>query len=166
MGCGKSSVASLVASGMGCFYFDLDDTIEMEEDRSIADIFREEGETGFRALEFKYLERIFSDYEDFPTDMVISLGGGTVLNPECAQLLKSSARCVYLRASIDELVHNLEITEIENRPLLRGEDLRAEVSALLEKRSATYEKTADIILDIDGLSSQQIADAVISAAGE
>lgn len=166
MGCGKSSVASLVASGMGCFYFDLDDTIEMEEDRSVSEIFEEDSEAGFRALELKYLERIISDYEDFPTTMVLALGGGTLTTPECAALIRDNATCIYLRAGIDELVRNLEIVGTENRPLLAGEDLRSKVESLLSQRSATYEKTADIIIDIDGLSPEAIAEAVISAVGE
>lgn len=166
MGCGKSSVAGPLAARMGCFFFDLDDTIEMEEGRSIAEIFASEGEGGFRALELEYLERIISDYEDFPTSMVISLGGGTVTTPQCAQLIKKNCTCIYLRATVDTLVENLQITGVDGRPMMDGVDtqdeqaLRSRIGVLMEKRAAIYEKTADHIIDIDGMSCEQIAEKI------
>lgn len=165
MGSGKSHVAACLAQRMGCFFFDLDDTIEMEEGASVSDIFARKGEKAFRELEYKYLERIFSDYEDFPTDMVLALGGGTVLNPDCAALLKAGAvTTVYLRESVDELVRNLEITGIAHRPLLAGTDnLRKSVQQLLSDRSVIYEKTADIIIDADGLEFDAVAAEIISS---
>lgn len=161
MGCGKSSVASLLARQMSCFYFDLDDTIEMEEGRSVSEIFEEGGEAAFRILEYDYLDRIISDYEDFPTTMILSLGGGTIMQPQCAELIKENATNVYLKASVGQLVENLRIVGVENRPLLKdAEDLETKVRTMLEQREATYEKCADIILEIDGLSPEQIAQAI------
>lgn len=163
MGSGKSHVAACLAKRMGCFFFDLDDTIEMEEGASISDIFATKGEKAFREMEYKYLERIFSDYEDFPTDMVLALGGGTVTNTDCSDLLKSGATVVYLRESVDELVRNLEITGIAHRPLLEGTDnLRKSVEQLLSARSGIYEKTADIIIDADGLEFDAVAADIIN----
>lgn len=164
MGCGKSTVASVLAAEMGCFYFDLDDTIEMEEGMSINEIFETRGEAAFRMLELEYLDRIIDDYRDFPTTMVLSLGGGTVTTPQCAELVKKNCTCIYLRASVDELVRNLQIVGTDNRPLLSdATDLRAKVESLMAQRSALYEKCADIILDIDGLSPEEIAEKVIDA---
>lgn len=161
MGCGKSSVASLLAQELGCFYFDLDDTIEMEEGRSISDIFQEDGEGAFRAMELEYLDRIISDYKDFPTTMILSLGGGTILQPQCAQLIKENATCIYLKASVKQLVENLNIVGTDNRPLLKeAENLEEKVSQMLAQREECYTKNADIILDIDGLSPQEIAERI------
>lgn len=167
MGCGKSSVASILASKMGCFYFDLDDTIEMEEGRSIGEIFQEDGEPAFRMLELEYLDRIISDYEDFPTTMILSLGGGTVMTPQCAQLLRKNATTVYLKASCAQLVENLKIVGVENRPLLASEEnLEEKVAKLLSERESTYEKCADIILEIDGLSPEEISDRIAEELSE
>ncbi len=164
MGCGKSHVAACLAKKNGCFFFDLDETIQIGEGASVTEIFQTQGEASFRLLELEYLDRIFSDYADFPTDMVLSLGGGTILTPQCADLIKQNAVCVYLRASVDELVKNLEITGIEHRPVLAGtDDLRGSVAALLAERAPIYEKTADIILDVDGLSFDEVADRIIAA---
>lgn len=154
----------MLAAEMGCFYFDLDDTIEMEEGMSINEIFETRGEAAFRMLELEYLDRIIDDYRDFPTTMVLSLGGGTVTTPQCAELVKKNCTCIYLRASVDELVRNLQIVGTDNRPLLSdATDLRAKVESLMAQRSALYEKCADIILDIDGLSPEEIAEKVIDA---
>ena len=163
MGCGKSHVAAYLAKKMGCFFFDLDDTIQMGEGLSVSEIFSQQGEASFRLLEYEYLDRIISDYRDFPTDMVLSLGGGTILTEQCAALLKKNATCVYLRASVEELVHNLEIVGIENRPLLASTaDLKQSVAGLMAQRGPIYEKTADIILDIDGLDFDSVADLIIN----
>lgn len=162
MGCGKTTVAQLLAARLSCFYFDLDYTIESEEGRDIPEIFATEGEAGFRLLEFEYLQRILDDYRDFPTTMILSLGGGTVTAEPCAELIRNSCTCIYLRAGINELVHNLEITGTENRPLLSGDGpLREKVRKMMAGRSEIYEKAADITVDIDGLSPEEIADDIV-----
>lgn len=168
MGCGKSTVARLLARQGSGFFFDLDDTIELEEGRSISEIFSTDGEAAFRKMEYKYLDRIISDYEDFDQKILLSLGGGTVSFSECAELLSRHAKVIYLRASAEQIVYNLKIVGIENRPLLCDalkEDgnidevqLLQKVRQLLATRAPIYEKTADIILDIDGLSPEQIAE--------
>lgn len=164
MGCGKSTVAVLLAQG-GFRSFDLDETIESGEGRSIAGIFAEDGETAFRKLEYKYLERIISGSRDSGENLIISLGGGTAISPECRDLIEKNCFCIYLRASVGELVENLKLVGIGKRPLLDGcktddASLRERVGALLEKRSPIYEKTADAILDIDGLSPESISERI------
>lgn len=162
MGCGKSSVAPVLARKLACFYFDLDDTIEMEEGLSIAEIFESDGESAFRLLELEYLDRIISDFEAFPTTMVLSLGGGTVMTRQCAEMVREKTFCVYLKASCDELVGNLQASGTEGRPMLRGEgSLRSKVENLMAQREGAYGKTAHLILDIDGLGPEEIADRII-----
>jgi len=174
MGCGKSTVARILAAQSGDFYFDLDDTIQIGEGCTISEIFASEGgEARFRELELEYLGRIIDDYRGFPDRVILSLGGGTVMTPACAELLKKNATIVYLRASVDELVKNLQIVGIENRPLLKtavsgkvsgdsvsdeAQSLKERIAAMMSQRAPVYEKTADIILDIDGLSPEQIAE--------
>lgn len=171
MGSGKSTVAALLARKTGCFYFDLDDTIEMEEGRSIGEIFASEGEAGFRTLEYEYLDRIISDYSEFPTDLIIALGGGTLTTPACADLVKKHCTAVYLRAGEKQLVENLQTVDIENRPLFDGVDVNdaaaiaERMHPLLEGRLPLYEKYADAVVDTDGLDFDRIADLVADAAG-
>jgi len=160
MGCGKSTVAQLLAAQKGCFFFDLDDTIQMGEGMSIAEIFAQQGEGGFRILEYEYLSNIFEDYKGFPEPIVISLGGGTLLTDQCAKIVKDNAFCIYLKASNDILIDNLRITGVQDRPLLDEDRLQAQVGELMAVRGPIYESRSDVTLDIDGLSSEQIAETI------
>ena len=92
---------------------------------------------------------------------VLSLGGGTVMRKECAEMVKEKTLCIYLKASVDTLVGHLE-DETAKRPMLQGESLRERISSLMAQRSAIYENTAHIIIDTDGRSIDEIAVEIIS----
>ena len=88
---------------------------------------------------------------------VLALGGGTVMTPECAELVKENTLCIYLRASIETLVEHLS-SEAEERPLLaRNTELRSRIENLLSQRTAIYENTAHIVVDTDNKAIEQIA---------
>lgn len=171
MGCGKSSVGKALATLLSCTFTDIDEYIESRTGKTIPDIFRSEGEAGFRRLEKTSLEEILKPGA-FPEGregiMVLSLGGGTVTTPECAELVKSKSCCIYLRASVETLVHNLE-NDFDRRPMLNSaagpsgtgrpdrEALRARIEELMSYRKGIYEKTARFIIDIDGKSPEETA---------
>ena len=92
---------------------------------------------------------------------IISLGGGTVMTKECAEIVRERTVCVYLRASVETLAEHLE-GESEGRPMLAG-NLRDRISELMSLRTATYEKTAHIIIDTDGKSIDEAAESIKSA---
>lgn len=172
MGCGKSSVGRRLSKLLCCPYMDLDEEIEAWAGKSIPEIFAEEGEAGFRAIEAERLGSILSgehevieDRADFDKSakMVLALGGGTVMTRECAETVHNGTICIYLKASVKTLVSHLE-GETANRPMLQGESLRDRISELMERRSATYESTAHIIIDIDGKTIDEIAEAIIRMA--
>ena len=96
--------------------------------------------------------------------LVLALGGGAVMTAECAEIVRSETLCVYLRASVDTLMEHLE-GQTDNRPLLSYADLRKRITELMALRSATYENTAHIIIDIDGRSIEAIASEIISRLG-
>ena len=91
---------------------------------------------------------------------VLALGGGTVMTPECAEMVREHTLCVYLRASVDTLVRHLE-GESSGRPMLQG-NLRQRIEDLMARRSATYEKTAHVIIDTDGRSIETVAQDILS----
>jgi shikimate kinase len=100
--------------------------------------------------------------------LVLALGGGTVMTPQCADLVRENTFCIYLRASVETLLERLE-SELMSRPLLRQDteqtenpQLRGRIEALLAERSATYEKTAKIIIDTDGKSVNAIAHEILA----
>ena len=106
------------------------------------------------------------------TQIVLSLGGGTVMTPECAELVRENTTCIYLRASVDTLASRLA-SEAEGRPLLDqashpGDDgnnspnesaalLRSRIESLMSRRASTYEAIAHITIDTDDLSIDEIA---------
>ncbi|MBQ3207239.1 MAG: shikimate kinase [Bacteroidales bacterium] len=101
-----------------------------------------------------------SDYRnDSKRHLVIALGGGTVMTPECAELVQNNTRCIYLKASVETLVEHLD-NEADKRPLLSGGDLRTRIENLMSRRSATYERTAHMIIDTDGKTVDEIASAI------
>ncbi len=98
-------------------------------------------------------------YEDV---LILSLGGGTVMMQECAELVQENSVCVYLRASADTLVRNLQ-DAAEGRPMLAGDkDLRTRIEELTALRTATYEDTAHVIIDTDGRQIDSIAEEILS----
>ena len=193
MGCGKSSVGRRLSQLLCCRFMDLDSVIGESEGRSIPEIFASDGETAFRRMEAEALSYILGDMgclvrslrsphilqettspQDSAEDtLVLSLGGGTVMTRECAEMVRENTVCVYLRASVETLVRNLQC-EAEGRPMLQGaaqsctsdEDkgvrLRSRIEELMDQRSATYENTAHIIIDTDGRPIDSIAEEIIS----
>ena len=123
--------------------------------------------------------------------VVLALGGGTVMTPECAEIVKEQTTCIYLRASVETLIEHLE-GQTANRPLLNLQNchsdqnsnchserdsnchferakrveksmtLKSHIESLMTQRSTTYEKTAHIIIDTDGKSIETIASEIIS----
>ena len=94
-------------------------------------------------------------------DLVLALGGGTVMTPRCAELVHENTLCIYLRASVQTLVSHLG-NEAAGRPLLEASDLQERILTLMSIRSPTYEKTSHIIIDTDGKSIEAIASEIIS----
>ena len=193
MGCGKSSVGRRLSQLLCCPFMDLDEMIEAEAGKSIPEIFAEIGESGFRQMERRVLDRAvpMPMYSGSPlpqqscgplplrggakmppaynrhtslTDQyleIISLGGGTIMTRECAKIVMERTLCVYLRASVQTLTEHLE-GETQGRPMLSG-NVHERISELMAQRAATYESTAHIIIDIDGMSVDEVAHAIIDS---
>ena len=128
MGCGKSSVGRRLSELLCCPFMDLDSVIEEQDGRSIAEIFASDGEAAFRQMELDALRSIIlgnscesvekqSVPQPHSKALVLSLGGGVVMTPECAELVKENTLCIYLRTSVDTLVERLT-DEAAGRPLL------------------------------------------------
>ena len=185
MGCGKSSVGRKLSQLLCCPFMDLDPVIEERTGRSIPDIFANDGEAAFRQMELDTLQNILREVgrqsappapshsrAAGPSPIVLSLGGGTVMTPECAELVREKTLCIYLRTSVNALVCRLA-SEAEGRPLLDqashpGDDgnnspnesaalLRSRIESMMSRRASTYEATAHMTIDTDDLSIDEIA---------
>ncbi|MBR5013597.1 MAG: shikimate kinase [Bacteroidales bacterium] len=185
MGCGKSSIGRRLSELLCCPYIDLDSVIEEMVGRSIPEIFAKDGEAVFRQMEHAALTSVIttvsssSPYSPSSNDgnpirttsvpltestgiMVLSLGGGTVMTRECAEMVMENTICIYLRASVDTLVTNLK-DEADGRPMLQSSvSLRERIEELMSQRADTYEKTSHIVVDTDGKSIDEIATAIIT----
>ena len=177
MGCGKSSVGRRLSQLLCCPFVNLDQVIEERAGRTIPEIFARDGERAFRQRELEALKSVvYSASHDAKiatiqsseprqaTRMVVALGGGAVMTPECAEIVQSETMCIYLRASIDTLVEHLE-GQTDGRPMLQGIELRERVKKLMGERSDTYEANAHMIIDIDGKNideiGAEIADSIL-----
>lgn len=149
MGCGKSTMAGLLAGALDMELVEMDETIEREEQRSINEIFAADGENYFRDLESRLIERIAEK-----GGMVVSCGGGAILREENVKMMKKNGMIVYLCATPETIY--ARVHKSTNRPLLNGNMNIPYIRELMEKRIPKYEAAADKILIVDGKGKPQI----------
>ena len=164
MGCGKSSVGRRLSQLLCCPFMDLDAVIEERVGRSIPEIFANDGETAFRDIERDVLTDVLSATMAVSSrgPLILSLGGGTVMTPECEAMIHEKTLCIYLRTSVETLVSRLT-DEAEGRPMLNAshtqhEALRTRIESLMARRASTYERTAHIIIDTDSHTIDSLAE--------
>ena len=153
MGSGKTTVGKVLADFLGCPFMDLDDLIVKKAGKSIPEIFAQDGEPAFRQLEARLLRQTVEKYTE--NTVVLALGGGAVITPASAALLRDKTVCIYLRATLDTLLARLE-GETAGRPLAD-----ASLASRLAEREPVYEETAHVIIDTDGLTPEEVADEII-----
>jgi shikimate kinase/3-dehydroquinate synthase len=157
MGAGKTSIGRLVAERAGLDFVDVDEMIAKQAGQSIAEIFRDHGEVGFRARERAAIRELLS--REKPT--VIATGGGTFVDPSVRNWIVRAARTIFLRVSPDVLVARLHAGEARHRrPLLSGPDPDATVRRLLNERTPAYEQ-CDFAIAADGRSKDEIAEEIL-----
>jgi shikimate kinase len=154
MGSGKTTVGRRLAQQWGVSLRDTDHDIELSDGRSISDIFVEDGEDHFRALERQAVARALAEH-----DGVLALGGGAVLAEETRELLAGHI-VVFLRVGLAAAVKRVGLGT--GRPLLLG-NVRSRVKALLDERTPIYESVATISVDTDDRSPEDVAAEVARA---
>jgi shikimate kinase len=159
MGAGKSSVGRALSLRLGWGFEDLDDRIQTRERRSIGQIFRESGETGFRRAEADALRELLGEPVSSPR--VVGLGGGAFVQPENAALLtRTQAPIVFLDASVDELFRRCQQEKVE-RPLRQDRD---RFRQLYEVRRPHY-MTGTVRVETTGKSVEAVAAEVAHHLG-
>lgn len=149
MGSGKTATARALASRIGYDAVDTDATVEREAGATIAEIFEREGEPAFRELEARVVEKAVTR-----DGTVIACGGGTILADRNLALLRDAGPIVYLRASAATLV--ARVADGAARPLLAGDPQRV-VPQLLEEREPHYLEAADLVIDTDDRTPEDVA---------
>ena len=139
MGTGKTTIGRAVAHRIGFRLLDSDHEIERQQGKQIPEIFAQQGEPAFRALEREFIER------GHPAERtVVSCGGGLVVQPGMLELLQEKGVVVCLHASIETIL--ARTARHRNRPLLAVEDPEARVRTLFAQREPIYKQAGTVIL--------------------
>ncbi|MCR5155780.1 MAG: shikimate dehydrogenase [Butyrivibrio sp.] len=160
MGSGKTTVSQLLSQKLDLDLMDTDEAIETTEGRSISSIFEEDGEEAFRKMETELVETIVRDHW---RDMVISLGGGLPLREENRSLLKEAGKVIYLKASPETVYERVKGDT--TRPLLQCDDPLSKIKELQAARSDLYDAAADMVIDTDGKSPEEITEEILNGLG-
>lgn len=159
-GCGKSTVAKQLATRLALPFADLDDAIESNAGCSIAAIFADEGEAGFRDREALALQHLAA------TDpKVIALGGGAILRPANRESIAATGWCVWLDANPAVIAERLagDETTGPRRPALTGLTPTDEIISVMREREPLYRQVSNLRIDTTSKPILQIVDEIAAA---
>jgi shikimate kinase len=155
MGAGKTTVGRRCAESLDRPFVDTDELVVAAAGLPFDDLWAAEGESGFRARE----RLAVADATASPTPLVISCGGGAVLDPANRRALRATGVVVWLTASSAELATRL--VHDDSRPLLAGGDKTATLERLSSVREPAYEAAAHVQVDTTGRTPGDVASAVL-----
>ncbi len=156
-GAGKSTHGRRVARRLQRPFIDLDRRIVQLAGRSIADVFEQDGEPAFRALERAATEALARE-----APSVVAPGGGWMMDPRNVELVKPGATIVWLKVSPSAAVARMG-HRIRLRPLLATGDPVANLATLLSRRRDRY-AMADAVIDTEVLGWQGVVAAIAALA--
>lgn len=146
MGVGKSTVARHLAQLMRREVVATDELVEQRAGKSIPDVFGDDGEQAFRALEHDVITELAG--AEPPHRRIIDLGGGAILDDRNVESLGQHAVLIHLDAPVGTLVARLA-EESTGRPLLFGTDVADSLRELVEERGERYAAVADVTIAAD-----------------
>lgn len=146
---GKSTLGSILANVLGWNFYDLDQEIEKDERMKVTEIFETNGEPYFREIESKKLKSLSEEKK-----VIISLGGGTIVNEENVKFITNNGKLVYLKVK-PEIIYT-RIKKKTDRPLFKEfvlaentkEDFIIKIKSMIDEREKYYNK-ANLIFDVD-----------------
>jgi shikimate kinase len=153
MGAGKTTVGHLVAEALGVPFLDVDDNIVATAGKPIPDIFIDDGEDHFRALERAAVADAVDGF-----DGVLALGGGAILAEETRKKLIGQT-VVYLSVEVPDALKRVGLGA--GRPML-AMNPRATLRHLLDQRRPLYEEVATVIVRTDGLTPDEVTAEVLA----
>ena len=158
MGAGKTTVGRALAQRLRYPYLDSDEQVERHTGQTVREIFETRGEAAFRAQEKQALAQALTS--DGP--VVVSVAGGAVLDPDNRRRMRQAGLVVWLRAGLQTLARRVGAGE-GHRPLLGGDPLAA-LMRLYQQRRPLYGQVADMVIDVDLLTPEQVVELVLERA--
>lgn len=159
MGSGKSTVGRVLAQWLGRQFVDTDGLIAQATGRSVPEVFAEQGEEAFRDLEAQAIEAVCER-----SGLVVSVGGGAVVDPRNAERLRASCHVVVLDATPEALAKRVGPgLRSGRRPLLDGvEDVAGRLAEIQRERERAYADVSHARFDTTDRSIEEVA-AMIAA---
>ena len=153
MGAGKTTIGNLLSVRLGLPFADSDQAIEQRVGRPVRQIFAEDGESGFRALE----HQVIAELLDGP-ELILALGGGAPEHPRTRDKLGSdpATEVVYLQVGYAQALRR--VGGDAGRPMLTRSDL----AALYERRLAVYAGIATFAVATDGRRPEAVRDDIVA----
>ncbi len=155
MGAGKTTAAQAYAKAYGLPLIDTDVEIEKKAGMAIADIFKQQGEEAFRRIETQVLEELIEK----KGAAVISVGGGLPMGVQNRPLLRQLGKVVYLDVSAETVLQRIG-SDVSDRPMLCGCDVKERIGGLLTERRPVYQELSHVSVDVNGRTVSQIVEEI------
>lgn len=156
MGVGKTTVSSYLSNLLNRKEIDIDQCIAKREKMKIPEIFKKYGEEYFRNCETEVLKDLNSE-----DGVIISCGGGIVLKEENISLMKERGKIILLTSTPQTIFERVRYSD--ERPILNNNMNVDFISELMKKREEKYLHAADLIIDTDKKSIEEVCEEIISS---
>jgi len=154
MGAGKTTIGRQLAKKISNQFYDSDYEIEQRTGADIPLIFELEGEDGFRKRESQVLVELV-----LLENIVLSTGGGSILDPVNRKALVDNGIIIYLKSTAEKLYKRT--SDDKRRPLLQTENRLSQIKKILSEREPVYLSLADGVIDTHDLSIKQIIQKIL-----
>ncbi len=158
MATGKTTIGRALAKYLDNDYqfLETDQLIIQKTGKKISQIFEEEGEGKFREYESYVCEKVSELHK-----VVISCGGGVVLNKFNIENLKKHCHIILLKANLEEIYKRSKKDGVEIRPIINYVDPKKEIEKVLNNRRPYYEEAAEMVIDTTKKKVQQIVREIV-----
>jgi shikimate kinase len=158
MATGKTTIGKTLTEYLGDAYkfIETDQIITEMTGKTIPDIFSKEGEDKFREYEIVACEKV-----SCLTSIIVSCGGGVVLNKVNIENLRKNCYIVLLEASVEEIFRRAMKDGKETRPVINKDDPKKEIENVLRFRKPYYQAAAEFIIETTGKDVQDIVEEIV-----